>query len=146
MSEEEFSAQELRDKINKIAIEIESIEETAKKKDTYIKNKINEEYDPKINEIGLKLQNQQALLDEFVNKIDDLVSKKKKLTPVIKNLEQEYSNLKKAKEKALNGNIKAIAKEKKTKTKVINRDIKLLEREVKVEKLLERELKLEKSK
>jgi len=134
MSGEEFSAQELRDKINKIAIEIESIEETAKKKDTYIKNKINEEYDPKISEIGLKLQNQQALLAELVSKIDDLMLKKKKLTPVIKNLEQEYNNLKKAKEKALNGNVKAIAKEKKTKSKVIDRNIKLLERELKSEK------------
>ena len=135
MSDEERSAQELRDKINKIAIEIESIEETAKKKDTYIKNKINEEYDPKISEIGLKLQNQQAIFDELVSKIDSLMLKKKKLTPVIKNLEQEYINLKKAKEKALTGNVKAIAKEKKNKTKVVNRDIKLLERKLKVEKI-----------
>ena len=134
MSEEEFSAQELRDKINKIAIEIESIEETAKKKDTYIKNKINEEYDPKISEIGLKLQNQQAGFDELVSKIDILMLKKKVLTPVIKNLEHEYRNLKKAKEKALNENFKAISKEKKAKTKVIDRDIKLLERELKTEK------------
>jgi len=132
--EEEPSAKELRDRINKIAIEIENIEETAKKKDDYIKNKINEEFNPKISEIGLKLQNQQTSFDELVSKIDDLMLKKKKLTPVIKNLEHVYRDLKKAKEKALNENIKAISKEKKTKTKIIDRDIKSLERELKSEK------------
>ena len=44
MSEKEIREQELRDKINKIAIEIEKIEETANKKDAYIENKINEEF------------------------------------------------------------------------------------------------------
>ena len=39
MSEEEPKAQELRDRINKIAIKIENLEETAKKKDDYIKKK-----------------------------------------------------------------------------------------------------------
>ena len=134
MSEEEIREQELRDKINKIAIEIEKIEEVSKKKDAYIENKVNEEFNPRMSEIGLKLQNQQARLDEFVNKINELMLKKKELIPVIKNLEQEYNSLKKAKNKALNENIKAIAKEKKTKTKVIDRDIKLLERELKTEK------------
>ena len=134
MSEEEIREQELRDKINKIAIEIEKIEEVAKKKDVYVENKINEEFNPKISEIGLKLQNQQARLDELLSKINELMLKKKELIPVIKNLEQEYNSLKKAKDKALNENIKAIAKEKKTKTKAIDRDIKLLERELKTEK------------
>ena len=134
MSEEELKAQQLRDRINKIAIEIEKIEEIAKKKDAYIEKKINDEFNPKISEIGLKLQNQQAVFDELVGKIDDLMVKKKLLLPVIKNLEQKYRNFKKAKEKALNENIKAIAKEKKSKTKVIDRNIKLFERELKSEK------------
>ncbi len=134
MSDYELREQELRDKINKIAIEIEKIEETAKKKDVYIENKINEEFNPKISEIGLKLQNHQADFVELVSKIDGLMLKKKELTLVIKNLEHEYNSLKKAKDKAINNNIKAVAKERKTKTKVIDRDIKLLERELKTEK------------
>ena len=139
MSEEklggqELSAQELRDRINKIAIEIENIEETAKKKDAYIENKIKEVFYPKISEIGLTLQKQQAILAEVVSKIDSLMLEKKKLIPIIKSLEQKYNNLKRAKEKALNDNFKAIAKEKKTKTKLIDRDIKLLERELKTDK------------
>ncbi len=134
MSDEELKAQELRDRINKIAFEIEKIEETAQKKDAYIEKKINDEFNPKIREIGLNLQNQQAVFDELVGKIEDLMLKKKMLMSVIKNLEQEYRNFKKAKKKALNENIKAIAKEKKSKTKVIDRDIKLFERELKSEK------------
>jgi len=134
MSDEELKAQELRDRINKIAFEIEKIEEIAQKKDAYIEKKINEEFNPKISEIGLKLRNQQAVFDELVSKIDDLILKKKTLIHVIKNLEQEYRNFKKAKTKAINENIKAIAKEKKSKTKVIDRDIKLFERELKSEK------------
>jgi hypothetical protein len=134
MSEEEIRAQQLRDRINKIAFEIEKIEETAKKKDNYIANKINEEFNPKISEIGLKLQGQQEIFDDFVSKIDALMLKKKKLIPVIKNLEQEYRILKKTREKALNENIKAIAKEKKNKTKVIDREIKSLERELRTDK------------
>jgi len=134
MSDYELKEQELRDKINKIAIEIEKIEETANKKDAYIENKINEEYNPKISEIGLKLQNNQAKFTELVSKIDGLMLKKKELILVIKNLEQEYNSLKKTKDKAINNNIKAIAKERKTRTKVVDRDIKLLERELKTEK------------
>lgn len=134
MSDEELKAQELRDRINKIAFEIEKIEETAQKKDAYIEKKINDEFNPKISEIRLNLQNQQAVFDELVGKIEDLMLKKKMLMPVIKNLEQEYRNFKKAKKKALNENIKAIAKEKKSKTKLIDRDIKLFERELKSEK------------
>lgn len=134
MSDEELKAQELRDRINKIAFEIEKIEETAQKKDAYIEKKINDEFNPKISEIRLNLQNQQAVFDELVGKIEDLMLKKKMLMSVIKNLEQEYRNFKKAKKKALNENIKAIAKEKKSKTKLIDRDIKLFERELKSEK------------
>ncbi len=134
MSEEELRAQELRDKINKIAIEIEILEETARKKNAYIENKINVEFNPKISELELKLKNQQSILDDFVSRKDELTSKKKELIPVIKKLENEYNTLKKNKKRAQNENLKAIAKEKKTKTKLIDRDIKLLEKELKTNK------------
>jgi hypothetical protein len=134
LSEEELRAQKIRDKINKIAVEIEKIEETANKKDAYIEKKLCEEFDPKINEIKLKLQNQKAIFDELISKIDGLMLQKKELVTVIKNLEQEYNTLIKTKERSLNQNLKAIAKEKKTKTKIIDRDIKSLERELKTEK------------
>jgi outer membrane murein-binding lipoprotein Lpp len=134
MSEEELRAQELRDKINKIAIEIEILEETARKKNAYIENKINKEFNLKISEVELKLQKQQAILDDLVSRIDDLTSKKKELIPIIKKLEKEYNTLKKNKKNAQNENFKAIAKEKRIKTKEIDRDIKLLEKELKTNK------------
>ena len=126
-----MSDEELRDQINKIAVEIEKIEETAKQKEAYINKKLNKEFDTKISVLELKLQNQQTIFNELVKKIDELTSKKKELTPIIKNLENEYNNLKKGKQKALNENIRAINKEKKIKTKIIDREIKLLEKELK---------------
>jgi len=126
-----MSDEELRDQINKIAVEIEKIEVIAKQKEAYIKSRIEEDFGPKMSEIESKLQSQQAILNELNNKIDDLTSKRKELIPIVKNLEKEYNNLKKDKEKDLNKKLKAIVKEKQVKTKTIDREIKLLEKELK---------------
>ncbi|MFX0140367.1 MAG: hypothetical protein ACFFDN_42405 [Candidatus Hodarchaeota archaeon] len=126
-----MSDEELRDQINKIAVEIEKIEQSAKQKETYVRNRINEEFDPKISEIESKLLKEQAIFDEIVKNINGLVSNKKEMIPIIKDLEQKYNSLKKEKEKSLNEQIKAIEREKKTKKKIIDRDIKLLEKELK---------------
>jgi len=126
-----MSDEELRDQINKIAVEIEKIEVTAKQKEEYIKSRIEEEFGPKMSEIESKLQKQQAILNELNNSIDDLTSKRKELIPIVKSLEKEYNNLKKNKEKESNEKLKAIVKEKQVKTKAIDREIKLLEKELK---------------
>ncbi|MFX1380281.1 MAG: hypothetical protein ACFFA4_14430 [Promethearchaeota archaeon] len=123
--------EELKDQINKIAVQIEKIEETSKQKEFYISNKLNEQFDPKINEIEGRLQHHQAILNSLNKQIDDLTSKKKDLLPIVKNLEIEYNNLKKEKDKSLNMNLKAITKEKKSRTREIDREIKLLEKELK---------------
>ncbi|MFW9824970.1 MAG: hypothetical protein ACFFE4_18660 [Candidatus Thorarchaeota archaeon] len=134
MSEEELKEQQIRDRINKIAQEIENIEESAKKKNIYIENKVATEFNPKIAEIGSKLQKEQASLEEIVSRIDELTLKKKMVLSVMKSLEQEYNDLIKTKEKTLSESLKAIAREKKVKTKNIDRNIKSLERELKSEK------------
>ena len=126
-----MSDEELRDQINKIAVEIEKIELIAKQKESYIKSRIEEEFGPKMSEIESKLQSQQAILDEFNSRINDLTSKRKELIPIVKSLEKEYNNLKKDKEKESNEKLKAIVKEKQVKTKAIDREIKLLEKELK---------------
>jgi chromosome segregation ATPase len=126
-----MSDEELRDQINRIAVQIEKIEQVAKQKESYISNKLNQEFGPKMSEIEGKLQHQQSILKDLNRQIDDLTSKKKELLPIVKNLENEYNNLKKQREKSLNLNLKAIEKEKKTKTKDIDRQIKLLEKELK---------------
>ena len=43
-----MSDEELRDQINKIAVEIENIEQMANQKETYVKDRISEEFDSKI--------------------------------------------------------------------------------------------------
>ena len=123
--------EELRDKITKIAVEIENTEQTAKQKESYFKNKCNEEFDPKIRDLGEQLLHQQTKLNEILKSINELTAKKKELLPITKKLESEYISLKKEKEKILNYNLKAIDKEKKTKTKDIDTKIKLLEKELK---------------
>ena len=128
---EEKKDEELRDQINKIAQEIENIEQIAKQKEEYVKNRLNEEFDHKIGEIESQLQKEQAILDEIVKSINELEGNKKEMIPVIKDLEQKYNHLRRDKEGSLNEQLKAIFKEKKTKSKVINRDIKLLEKELK---------------
>jgi len=126
-----MSDEELRDQINKIAQEIENIEQTANQKETYVNNRLNEEFDSKIGEIESQLQKEQTILDEIVKSINELEVNKREMIPIVKDLERKYNSLRKNKEKALNEQLKAIIKEKKTKSKVINRKIKLLEKELK---------------
>ena len=126
-----MSDEELRDRINRIANEIEKLEISAKQKEVYITTKIDEDFGPKISEIELNLQKQQTIYEELNTSINKLMSRKNELTPIVKALGKQYNNLKKEREKTLNSNLKAIAKEKKIKTKIIDKDIKLLEKELK---------------
>ena len=126
-----MSEEQLRDQINKIAVEIEKVEQTAKQKEIYIKGRIEEEYGPKIREIEGQLQNQKGVLDQLNKNIEELTSRKNQLVPIVKNLEKEYATILKEREKALTVRLKAIVKEKQTKTKFIDREIKTLEKELK---------------
>ncbi len=126
-----MSDEELRDQINRIAVQIEKIEQIAKQKEAYITNKLNEEFTPKMSDLEGKLKHHQSILGEVNKKIEELTTKKKELIPIIKNLEKEYNKLKSDKSKTLNERLKAIEREKKTKTKDIDREIKLLEKELK---------------
>ena len=126
-----MSDEELRDQINRIAMQIEKIEQTAKQKETYITTKLNDEVGPRLSEIEGQLQHHKTILDEVNKKIDELTSKKKELVTIVSNLEKEYNTLKKVKEKTLHDKLKAIEKEKKIKTRDIDREIKKLEKELK---------------
>ncbi|MHA2398665.1 MAG: hypothetical protein ACXADU_07225 [Promethearchaeota archaeon] len=126
-----MSDEDLRDQINRIAVEIQQIEDVAKKKEVYINNKICEELDPRIEDLEVKLQGHKKILNELNEKIQELELKKKELTQIIKHLEQDCNDLKREKEKTLTNKLKLIAKEKKTKTKAIDKEIKILEKELK---------------
>ena len=126
MSDEELSKQ-----ITKIAVEIEKVDQTAKQKKNYFTNKCDEEYDPKIKDVGERLLHHQTELNELLKNLNVLTAKKKELLTITKKLESEYNSLIKEKEKIFNQNIKAIEREKKSKTKDIDAKIKLLEKELK---------------
>ncbi len=126
-----MSEEELKDQINKIASKIMEVEEGAKKKEAYIENKINEEFNNKISEKESKIQVGQNRLDELNKNIDILNLEKKKLISFINDLKKQYNSLKKKKKGILNKEFKSIAKEKNNKMKTINREIKLLEKQLK---------------
>jgi len=126
-----MSEEELKNQINRIAKKIMELEEVAKKKEDYIKTKVKEEFDVKINEIESELQVHQIAVNGLTQKIDKLSSKKKELIPIINDLEKKRNTLQKEKKKTLNEKLKAITDEKKTKMKTINREIKILEKELK---------------
>jgi hypothetical protein len=126
-----MSDEELSNQITKIAVEIEKVEQTAKQKKAYFTNKCDEEYDPKIMDLGEQLLQQKTLLNEVLKNINELTAKKKVLIAITKKLESEYNSLIKEKEKIFNQNVKAIEREKKSKTKDIDAKIKLLEKELK---------------
>ena len=126
-----MSEEELKKKINKIAVEIEKLEVSANQKEKYIRNRVDEEFGSKISEIESKIQAQQTVFDELSNKIDNLITEKKNMMTSLKNLRKEYNDLKKSREKTLSTKLTAISREKKIKTKQIDRSIKLLEKELK---------------
>ncbi|MFX0060256.1 MAG: hypothetical protein ACFE8J_18320, partial [Candidatus Heimdallarchaeota archaeon] len=83
-----MSEEEIRDQINVIAQKIVQVEEVAKKKENYIKNKITEEYDPNISEIESKLLIEQNKLEQLIKNIDNLSLEKKNLTVLVKDLKK----------------------------------------------------------
>ena len=126
MSDEELSKQ-----ITKIAVEIEKVEQTAIQKKTYFTNKCDDEYDPRIRDVGERLLQQQTKLNEILKNLNKLTAEKKELLAITKKLETKYNSLIKEKQKIYNQNIRAIVREKKNKTKDIDNKIKLLEKELK---------------
>ena len=117
-----MSDEELRDKITKIAVEIQKIEEIAKQKDNYVTNKYNEEFDPVIKDLGEQLLLQQNKLNDVLKRINELTAQKKELVALTKNLESKYNSLIKEKEKLIYQHLKAIEKEKKTKKRRLKRN------------------------
>jgi len=126
-----MSEEELRDEINKIAKKIMEVEDGAKKKKVYVKNKLDEEFNSQISEIEIKLKSNQDRLEEVNKTIDVLNSERKKLILFVKNLKKQYNGLKKDKEKTLNQKLKLISNEKKAKMKEINQEIQTLEKQLK---------------
>lgn len=102
MSDEDINSQ-----INYKQNEITKCEETTIKKEAYLKNRTNEEFDPKIIEVESEIKAEQIKLNEVNKKIEQWNSKKKELQTIIKDLKKKYDNLKKEKNKYLNSPLKS---------------------------------------
>ena len=126
-----INVNEIHNQIFKLQSELMKIEEGAKTKVQYITNKINEEFNPKINEIESRLRLEQGKLDEINRILNDCISKKKELESEIKKLKKEEDLLKKGKSKTLNDKLKAISDEKHKKLKSHKGEIKTLEKQLK---------------
>lgn len=126
-----MSDEELKNQITKIAVEIQKVEDIAKKKENYVTIKYNEEFDPVIRDLGEQLLQQQNKLNEVLKNLNELTAKKKELLSITKNLETKYNSLIREKEKMIYQHLRAVEKEKKVKTKGIDSQIKILEKELK---------------
>ena len=122
--------EDINSQINSKQNEIAKCEETTIKKEAYIKNRTNEEFDPKIIEVESEIKAEQVKLDTVNRKIEQWSSKKKELQTIIKDLKKKYDNLKKEKNKYLSSQLKAITKEKNAKIKALKEEIKELEKEL----------------
>jgi len=125
MSDEDINSQ-----INRKQNEITKCEETTIKKEAYLKNRTNEEFDPKIIEVETIIKAEQIKLNEVNKKIEQWNSKKKEMQTIIKDLKRKYDTLKKEKNKYLSSQLKAINKEKNITIKALKEDIKELEKEL----------------
>ena len=108
--------------------EIKRLEEGAKKKENYIRDRTNKEYAPEIDEIELKLgpiRNEfnavEKSIDELELKIKELKKRKRELILAAQPLMKDLKNVNKEKTKFLNKELKAITKETNIKKKDIEK-------------------------
>lgn len=126
-----MSDEELRDSINIIAQKIVEIEDVAKKKLDYVKNRLSQEFDEKIKEVEAKLESKQFELAEVNEKLKYLGTKKNELNPIVKSLEKQRKRLRKEMESSVKAKVKAIENEKKIKMKELDKEIRIIEKELK---------------
>lgn len=108
--------------------EIKKIEEGAKKKENYIKSRVDKEFAPKLDEIESKLgpirdefKAVEKTLEDLNVKIKQLKKRKSELILVAQPLMKDLKNVNKEKRKYLEKELKAIAKEKNIKKKEIKK-------------------------
>ena len=125
-----MSEENIRGQISAKEDEITRIEEDASKKEASAEKEIEEEFDPKITETHIKLDEEEKLRDEAIEKAAEWTAKKKEQIAAAKVANKMLNTLKSDKEKALNGKLKEIESEKKGKIKEIQGEIKALQKQI----------------
>ncbi len=118
-----MSEEEIRSQISAKEDDITRIEEEASKKEGSAEGEVEGEFDPKINETNSKLEEEEKLRDEAIDKAAEWAETKKEKIAAAKNESKALSKLKSDKEKALNNKLKEIESEKKNKIKDIQKEI-----------------------
>ena len=125
-----MSEEYIRGQISAKEDEITRIEEDASKKDASAEAEIEEEFDPKIEEANVKVEEEEGLRDEAIQKAEEWTQKKKEKIAAAKSTNKLLANLKSDKEKALNVKLKEIEAEKKTQIKEVQTEIKSLQKQL----------------
>ena len=125
-----MSEENIRGQMSAKEDEITRIEEDASKKEASAEKEIEEEFDPKITETQVKLDEEEKLRDEAIEKAAEWTAKKKEQIAAAKVANKMLNTLKSDKEKALNGKLKEIESEKKGKIKEIQGEIKALQKQI----------------
>lgn len=125
-----MSEEYIRGQISAKEDEITRIEEDSSKKDASAEAEIEEEFDPKIEEAKVKVEEEEGLRDEAIQKAEEWTQKKKEKIAAAKNDNKLLANLKSDKEKALNGKLKEIDTEKRSQIKAIQAEIKSLQKQL----------------
>ena len=125
-----MSEEYIRGQISAKEDEITRIEEDSSKKDASAEAEIEEEFDPKIVEAKAKVDEEEGLRDEAIQKAEEWTQKKKEKIAAAKDANKLHANLRSDKEKALNVKLKEIDAEKKSQIKEVQGEIKTLKKQL----------------
>ncbi len=125
-----MTEENIRGQISAKEDEITRIEEEASKEEASAESKVETEYNPKIEAAEAKLNQEEVLRDEAIQKAEEWKNKKKEKIATAKEANKTLSQLKSGKEKALNIKLKEIANDKKGKIKEVQVEIKSLKKQI----------------
>ena len=112
-----MSEEYIRGQISAKEDEITRVEEEASKKDASAETEIEAEFDLQIEEAKAKVDEEEGLRDEAIQKSEEWTQKKKEKIATAKDANKKLGNLKSEKDKALNEKLKEIENEKKSQIK-----------------------------
>jgi hypothetical protein len=125
-----MSEEYIRGQISAKEDEITRIEEDASKREASAEAEIEEEFDPQIEEVKIKLNEEEQLRDEAIQKAEEWTQKKKNKIASTKIASKELAQLKNEKAKALNAKLKEIENDKKNQIKEVQGEIKQLKKQL----------------
>ena len=125
-----MSEEYIRGQISAKEDEITRVEEEASKKDASEEAEIEGEFDPQLEVAKAKVDEEEGLRDEAIQKSEEWAQKKKEKIATAKNANKIFANLKSDKERALNEKLKEIEGDKKSQIKEVQGEIKGLQKQL----------------